>query len=247
MTVQRRNDYLAVLVGVVAPLVVAIALIPLRDAIGSTNVALVLMAVVVTIATTGRRLAAVLSAFSAALWFDFFQTQPYFSFTIDRHEDWVSVGLLLAAGLIVSQLAIWGRHQQSQAMRTHSEIAVLRSIAEMTANDESLDLIQTTAGFWLRDLLHARDCRYERNVGQDPATLITPNGVVKVGDLRWAVESQGLPGPELFLPVRSGGGVAGYFIVEPTPGEKVSEDSLYTAAALADQVGAATAHQHPIG
>jgi K+-sensing histidine kinase KdpD len=242
VTKQRRNDYLAVAAAVVAPLVVAVAMIPLRDAIGNTNVALVLMAVVVAIAATGRRTAAIVGAFSAALWFDFFQTEPYYSFTIYRSQDWVSVAVLLVAGLVVSQVAIWGRHQQSHAARTHSEISALRSIADLVATDEDPAIAQITAAYWLRELLQARDCRYETNRGQEVATLIEPDGTVRVGALRWAASTQGLPGPELYLAVRSGGDVVGWFVIEPSPGEKVSEDSLFTAAAIADQVGAASRH-----
>jgi hypothetical protein len=48
---------------------------------------------------------------------------------------------------------------------------------------------------------------------------------------------QGLPGPELYLPVRHDNEVVGYFVLTPSPGVKVLEDRLYTAAAIADQVG----------
>lgn len=241
MSPQRRNDYLAFAAGLLVPLLVAVAAIPLRDSIGNTNVALVLMGVVVAIAATGRRLAAVIAAVSAAVCFDFFATEPYYSFNIYRHEDWVSVALLVAAGLIVSEVAIWGRRQRSHAERTLSEVAALRAVAEMVARGEDTTIVQMTAAFWLRELLPVLDCRYEKAQGHMPSPVIAADGTVMVGDLQWAPAHQGLPGPEVALPVRHAGEVLGYFMIKPEPGEKVTEDRLFTATAIADQVGTACA------
>jgi K+-sensing histidine kinase KdpD len=237
MTPQRRNDWLAIGAGLLLPLIVAIALIPLRDSIGNTNVALVLMAVVIGVGLAGRRAAAIVAALSAALWFDFFQTQPYYSFTINRTEDWVSVGLLLVAGLAVAELAIWGRRQRSHAERGASEVSALRVLAEMASDGESEASIQTTAAFWLRDLLHAREARFVAGDGDSEAE-ITRDGSVMVGNLRWATATQGLPGPLVTLAVRSRKRRVGSFMIEPTPGVPVTEDRLFVAAAIADQVGA---------
>jgi hypothetical protein len=224
--------------GIILPLAVAAVAIPLRDTIGNTNIALVLMAVVVLVAASGNRAAALAAALSAAIWFDFFATEPYYSFTLNRHRDWVSVALLVAAGVIVCEVAIWGRRQRSHAERSLTEVAALRSIAEMAATGEDRTIIQVTAAFWLRELLPAADCRYESAVQHEPSPLIAADGTVSVGNIRWTPESMGLPGPEVGLPVRSDNEIVGYFMITPRPGEKVTQDRLFTAAAIADQVGA---------
>jgi hypothetical protein len=238
---KLKVDYVAFTSAVVIPPLLVLALVPVRDTLGNQNVALILMAVVVAVAATGRRLAAMTAAVSSAVWFDFFLTQPYYSFAIDRHEDIVSVVLLIAAGLVVSQVAIWGRRQQGHAERTISEVSAVRAIAEMVATEEPHHLVIMTAAFWLKELLHLRDCRYEDGPGQASEAEIRPDGTVHVGSLRWAAETQGLPGPEVRLGVRYGDAIAGYFVLEPTPGEPVSEDRLFTASAIADEVGASYA------
>jgi K+-sensing histidine kinase KdpD len=235
---QQGRFTLALVAGVVLPLAVAAGAIPVRDTIGNTNVALVLMAVVVVVAASGHRLAAIAAAISAAVWFDFFATEPYYSFTLNRHKDWVSVALLLVAGVIVSEVAIWGRRQRSHAERSLTEVAALRSIAEMAATGEDPTIVHVTAAFWLRELLPASDCRYESAEQHEPSPIITADGTVNVGDIRWTPESMGLPGPEVALPVRRDNNIVGYFMITPRPGEKVTQDRLFTAAAIADQVGA---------
>jgi K+-sensing histidine kinase KdpD len=235
---QRRSYLLIIGAGIIVPLVVAAAAIPVREYIGNTNIALVLMGVVVAVAASGNRTAAIVAAIASAVWFDFFATRPYYSFTLNRHQDWVSIVLLLVAGIIVSEVAIWGRHQQAHAERSLSEVAALRSIAEMAASGEDPTIVQVTAAFWLRELLPAKDCRYERVQDHELSPLIDSDGTVSVGNIRWTPESMGLPGPEVGLPVRNDNTVVGYFMITPRPGEKVSQDRLFTAAAIADQVGA---------
>lgn len=61
---------------VVGPPVVAWALSMVRDEVSTANAALVPMTVVVAVAAQGSRLAGVVAAISAGMWFDFFFTEP---------------------------------------------------------------------------------------------------------------------------------------------------------------------------
>ena len=71
---------------------------------------------VVAVATLGQRLATVVGAVSAAVWFDFFQTRPYYSFTINAHDDVVTAVLLLVVGVAVGELAIRTRRHHEAAL-----------------------------------------------------------------------------------------------------------------------------------
>ncbi|MER6977275.1 SpoIIE family protein phosphatase [Streptomyces carpinensis] len=96
----------ALLAAVAAPLAVCLLLLPLRGTLSATNVVLILTLVVAAVAALGNRGAAVLTALSAAVWFVFFFTTPYASFTyINNSDDIITAGLLLVVGLAVSQLA----------------------------------------------------------------------------------------------------------------------------------------------
>src|SRR6476661_234909 len=97
-SVGGRVASLALPIALMAPPAAAAALIPARSHTDNANIALGLVVVVVAVATFGQRLATVISAISAAGWFDFFHTRPYYSFTISTHDDVVTAVLLLAVG-----------------------------------------------------------------------------------------------------------------------------------------------------
>src|SRR6476661_4020881 len=98
----QRRDGLALVAGVVAPLTVALVLLPLRGHIANTDVALLLVLAVVGVAANGFRAAGWAAAVSAAVWFDFFWTRPYEQLTITGRADIESFVLLLAVGVAVT-------------------------------------------------------------------------------------------------------------------------------------------------
>nr|BFE71952.1 hypothetical protein GCM10020092_052530 [Actinoplanes digitatis] len=109
MATSRRRDGFAVVLAVVAPFAVSAMLVPLRDRIENTDVALLLVVVVVAVAAFGNRPAGYLAALSAGVWFDFFFTAPYQRFTIGDGSDVETLVLLMAVGIAVTELAVWGR------------------------------------------------------------------------------------------------------------------------------------------
>ncbi|YCK40785.1 DUF4118 domain-containing protein [Actinomadura sp. ATCC 39365] len=96
----------------VAPLIVAVVLLPWRESLPNTSVALVLVVVVVGVAAVGNRLAGAVAALSAAVWFDFFFTRPYQEFAIAKAADVQTAILLLIVGVAVSQLAAYARRMR---------------------------------------------------------------------------------------------------------------------------------------
>ncbi len=96
MTPHFSRDSAAVLAGLLAPLMVSAILLPWRASWSNTNVALLLVVVVVAVASIGNRFAGALAAVSAAAWFDFFFTRPYERFTIHGSADITTAILLLA-------------------------------------------------------------------------------------------------------------------------------------------------------
>jgi hypothetical protein len=243
MTKEDAQKWLPYLAAVAAPPALAAAVIPLRTTIQPTNVALVLVVAVVGVACYGNRLAAAIGALSSAIWFDFFHTRPYFSFTISRHEDLVTAGLLLLTGLVVGELAVRARQYKMYAARGSSEIARIHGIAELVAAGEPAEFVVMAVAGELQDLLALEDCRYQQIVKHDekPLPEIERSGTVRFGQLRWATEHIGLPGSQVALPVNSAGRSFGRYLLKPTPGRPLDFDLRVVAVALADQVGAALA------
>src|ERR1700742_1817915 len=101
----RLTRLVGMAVGVLGPVLVAGALVGVRDEINNANVALVLVLVVVVAAVTGGWQAGAVAAVSSALSFDFFHTQPYLSLTIDSQDDVETAVLLLCVGVIVGLVA----------------------------------------------------------------------------------------------------------------------------------------------
>ena len=161
MTHDGWRTWLALAAGITAPLAVAAAMVPLRATIDNANVALVLAAVVVAVAMTGSRAAVLAAAASAAVWFDFFHTRPYESFTVNDHDDIVTALVLLAVGVLVGELAIRSRRHRSAATTSSGDIARIHAVAELVAAGEPSELVAAEVADELLRLLELRDCRFE--------------------------------------------------------------------------------------
>src|SRR6478736_2852252 len=114
---SKRSTGVVLLLSVVAPLVVCAVCAGLRDQVPTSSVGLLLVLCVVASATSGLRAAALLSALSAGLWFDFFMTRPYHSFAIANRDDVELTVLLVLIGGLVTETVLWGHRQQSRAAR----------------------------------------------------------------------------------------------------------------------------------
>jgi K+-sensing histidine kinase KdpD len=238
---SNRIAGIALVTALLAPPAAAAALIPARSHTDNANIALGLVVVVVAVATFGQRLATVTSAISAAGWFDFFHTRPYYSFTISTHDDVVTALLLLAVGIVVGELAIRTRRHLQAARTGSGDIANLHAIAELVAAGEKPEVAVEVVASELRRLFDLRDCTFERAPFETNPRIarFERSGNVVVGDLSWGVGTMGLPGKQVELVVSGFGRTFGRFLLTPTPGHPVSFDRRIIAVALADQVASA--------
>jgi hypothetical protein len=219
----------------------AAVLIPWRGRLNAADNALFLVVVIVAVASTGRRLAAVLAAMVSALSFDFFLTRPYYSFRISGHQDLITEILLLVVGLAVGELAARGRRHRDAAWHGHHHVALLHSVTELAATGQDPEVVVSAAATELQDLLALKEVRFTiHNPGGTTARLV-PTGEVRVGNELWPTDELGLPTSNIDLPVRSGGWLLGHFLLTPTPGRPIPHDRLLVAVAVADQVGVALA------
>jgi hypothetical protein len=222
---------------------VAAGLLPARDHIGNVNVALVLVVVVVAVAAWGNRLAALVTAASAAVWFDFFHTRPYYSFTITHRNDAITTALLLVVGVSVGELAVWSRKQQAAATAGAEDVARIHAVAEMVSQGEPTEQVILAVANELRTLLFLRECRFEVAPSDHHPARIERNGDVILANMRWGVDHMGLPGKEVELLVQNQARTYGRYVLVPTPGRPVSFERRIVAVALADQAGAALAER----
>ncbi|HEV8065223.1 MAG TPA: DUF4118 domain-containing protein [Acidimicrobiales bacterium] len=228
----------SILAGIVTPLLVALALVPVRTSFAAPAAALVLVAVVVAVAVLGNRWAGVLAAISAAAWFDFFLTRPYERFTISHRSDLETAISLLVVGLAVTELAARNRLHHSRADERMDFVAMIYGLAELVATGAGAATVIDRASLELTQLLHLQECRFETGTGHSQADRIEHNGEITRVDR--AIGAEPADGA-LELEVENAGLGYGRFILLPTPGWPLSVALRLTAIAIADQVGAALA------
>ncbi len=228
-------------IAALAPLAVCGLLVPLRDVVENTNAALVLVLVVVGVAATGQRVAGVVAALSSAVCFDLLLTAPYGQLTIADPGDVETAVLLTVVGLAVTELALWGRRQQSHSSAREGYLEGVVAAARIVATGEtSLPDFTERVARQIRDVLDLDACRFEPGPAQEGARIDREGTVVWNGhDVN--VERDGLPTmDEIQLPVENHGSVYGHYVL--TSATKIRRPELeqrLVAVTLAEQVGAA--------
>jgi K+-sensing histidine kinase KdpD len=235
------RDRIAVLAALAVPLAVAAVLLPFRASWSNTNVALLLVVVVVGVAATGSRAAGGVAAVWAAIWFDFFFTVPYYRFTIHSSADVTTAVLLLLTGLVVSQLAARARRLKVIAITDAGYLAQIHQTGVLAQSARSADVVVDYVREQLITLLGLQTCRFEYGslLGHPPR--LEPDGTVMAGHARWDVERSGLPGGEVELRAFGNGRYFGRFMMTPAPGSRPSLQARVVAVTLADQAGRALA------
>lgn len=239
MSGYRLRDPAALLAGLVAPLLVALALVPLRTEVSATNEALIMVVVVVAVAALGTPAAAP-AALSAAAWFDFFLTRPYGQFAVDNGEEIQRAVLLLVVGLIVSQLAVRVRRLRTVVVADTAHLTSFRGSARLAEQGGSPEEVVEYVRRELVGLLGLRGCRFEYGnlMGHLPRLEHDGGLWLRRGDR--ITEYAEWPDGETELRVIGGGHYYGRFLLDPLPGRPLPpEEARQVAVALVAQAGAA--------
>jgi K+-sensing histidine kinase KdpD len=236
-TAGRTARRLARLLAVAVPPALAAALVPFRATFPAADGALAMVVVIVAVAVFGDRLAGVVGAVSAGLWYDFFLTRPYERFAISARGDIETTVLLLLVGVAVTELTVRGRRHHRQAVEGSAYLAQLQSVARMMAEGTDARAVTSWVEGALTDLLHLRGCYFDPQPAAATKAVITQGGDVVLAGLTWGW----LPGRRVDLPVQFGGKSYGTFVLVPTPGVPVSQERRMVASVLADEVGAVLA------
>ena len=239
-------------IGVVGSMVAAGLLSSASSLTTSVNVALTLMVIVVVAAAVGGRGAGALSAVVATLSYDFFQTEPVHSLRIVSHDDVQTALLLLAAGLIVGQIAARAQLFRVAVESGRSEIQRLHRVAELAARGATAPDVIDAAEAELTQLLTLRSCRFEPPPYAESFERLEGSGVLRrtkglVTHSRMGRHGLELPADGAELLVFHRGTEVGRFVLVPTPDEGASLEQRVVAVALADQVGGVLADEPPAG
>ncbi|MER6445973.1 histidine kinase [Streptomyces venezuelae] len=236
----RLHDPLALVAALVAPFLVALALVPFRSGLSATNEALIMVVVVVAVASLGTRAAGGLAALSAAAWFDFFLTRPYERFSIAGGDEIQTAVLLLLVGLIVSQLAVRTRRLEAVAVTDSAHLSSLQATVRLAEDGGSPEVVVEYVRRELVGLLGLRGCRFEYGTLMGQLPRLEHDGSVWLRRGRRITEYTEWPDGETELRAVGGGHYYGRFLLDPSPGRPLPpEEARLVAVALAAQAGAA--------
>jgi Domain of unknown function (DUF4118) len=233
------RDWAAIAAALIAPLATAAILLPFRGSWSNTNVALLLVVVIVAVAAIGNRAAGAIAAVWAAVCFDFFFTMPYERFTIRSSSDVTTFVLLLVVGVVVSQLAARARRLKVIAITDAGYLDQIHQTASLAQSAKSPDAVVDLVKGQLLGLLDLQNCRFEYGMLLGHPPRLESDGTVRTGYGRWDVEESGWPSGEVELRVFGNGEYYGRFMLTPKPGSQPSRQARLVAVTLADLVGRA--------
>jgi len=145
-----------------------------RPLLHENHVTLVLVLTVAFISAAGLRPADLIAAVTTALGYDFFWTEPYYSFAIFNTDDLLTVLLLVIVGAAIEQLSWWGGRQKAVAAQRLDYFTALRRAAApipAEASAPTLDAMSNT----LRTALDADSCQLVLDEPL-PATVLHGDG-----------------------------------------------------------------------
>lgn len=112
-------------IGAALPAVAAGAMVSARGTVPNTDIALLITAAVIAVATSGRRSAVAVASVSAAASYDYFHTVPYHSLTIANGNDLLATVVLGVLALAVGELAV-------RASDRHIELVLVAGAAVLS-------------------------------------------------------------------------------------------------------------------
>jgi len=235
--------------GAFAAIGIAGLLVPLRSTIDNTNVALVLVLVIVAAASFGGRAAGVTTSIVAALAFNFFHTQPYYSLRISDRSDITTTVLLVVVGLAVGEIAVLSHRHEVVADEHATGARHLERVAGLVASGASEAEVWDALRAGLVAELGLASCRFDPGMGLSHLPRIERDGRLLEGDRYFTGRGFALPVDGAEILVERQGRTLGRLVLEPAGRRAVSRDQRRVAIALADELaivlGAGAVH--PLG
>src|SRR5258707_8919185 len=103
------------------------------------NISIVSFLVVIGLASTRGRYAAVLASVVAFLSFDFFIVPPLYTFVIYRVEEWIALFVFLIDAILTGQLAAALRQRAQEASRRERETRILYNLVRVANREENAE------------------------------------------------------------------------------------------------------------
>ena len=222
---------------------VAGLLVPWRDSIGQTNVALLLVVVIVAAASIGGHTAGLVASLVAALSFNFWHTQPYGTLRVADSQDVERIVLLFVVGVIVGELTLVRERLREDVRERQQLIDGLVRLTELVAQGAPRGTVWEEVRSALCEGLSAEDVRFEPFGTEAPPlpriTVASP--VPRRSIQRFRDRGFELPPEGAEVVVQYGGDVLGRLVVVPARAVGVRILERQVAVAIADLFAASIA------
>lgn len=120
--IARNRILLGYLAALSGPISTTIVLIPFREAVNSTIIALAFLLVVLFVATLFGSRTALLSSCLSVLSFNFFFLPPFHTFTIDDPRNWMALFAFFVVAITVGQLSATAKRRAEEAETLFDEL-----------------------------------------------------------------------------------------------------------------------------
>ncbi|HVT76810.1 MAG TPA: DUF4118 domain-containing protein [Acidimicrobiales bacterium] len=243
-----------ILSAVLAPLVVCVTALPIREHIPNADVALVLLAVVATAGAVVGRLAGVASAAVAAFAFDVLWTRPFGRLTIRSTQDVITACVILVVGVSVGEILRPTTEQRAQKNMLRlqrrrlykgelveaTHLRAVSRVAEEIVSGDDPGIIVIDIARSIVEVLGLADCAFEvPPFDETPRPELLRTGELDLYGCQWDPSVLGLPRSGFRLPVECRGLPQGRFVCTPRNRSPVPRANLLTAITLADQAASA--------
>ena len=176
------------------------------------HVTLLLVLAVAVVSAAGLRPAGLVAAATTALAYDYFWTEPYYSFRIFDTQDILTVLLLVLVGGAIEQLSWWAGRQHAVAARRLDYLNALRRAAEPIAPETHAATLEAISDTMIT-VLDADSCDLVID-DRLPATVLHGDGSVTRAGQIMDVDTAGLPTDDVIaIPVPSADDRVAYFAV----------------------------------
>src|SRR5512133_2558254 len=192
--------------------VVADLLTLARPQLHENHVTLILVLTVAVVSAAGLRPAGLVAAATTALAYDYFWTEPYYSFRIFDTQDILTVLLLVLVGGAIEQLSWWAGRQHAVAARRLDYLNALRHAAEPLAPETHAATLEAISDTMIT-VLDADSCDLVLD-DRLPATVLHGDGRVTRAGQIMDVDTDGPPTDDVIaIPVPSPEDRPAYFAV----------------------------------
>jgi K+-sensing histidine kinase KdpD len=213
----------------------AAVLVPIRDLLGTTNVALAMVLLVVVAASVGGRLSGSFTAVTASVVFNLFHTKPYLTLRVQSGKEVLSVVLVLVVGLAVGELGV-ARERQSAVRRSHlRSIRALEDVGAIVSSGAPVEDVWPVVQEAMSTTLSAERVYFEPDGPFSEYPVVERDGRIEQASKRLIGDGFALPDGGAAVKVVANGRTLGQLVVKPRADVGVTREQRRAAVAIADQ------------